>query len=228
LGKNFLVTFQEFPGDCLDPVRERIRKVQGRHRSAGPDYLAYSILDAIIDGYFPVLETLGETLESLEHDIVQKTSDQTLIARIHGVKRDLLTVRRAIWPFREAVNSLFREPSPLVNEETRLYLRDCYDHTIQLIDLLETYREVAGGLVDVYLSSVSNRMNEIMKVLTIIATIFMPLSFIAGLYGMNFNTEISPWNMPELNKPFGYPMVLLLMLAVVAALLAFFKRKRFL
>jgi len=227
LGKNFLLTFQERPGDCLDPIRERIRKSSGRHRTLGPDYLAYSVLDAIIDNYFPVLEAYGEKLENLENDVVARPGT-TAISRIHEVKRDLLVVRRAVWPFREAVNALFRDPSPLVTEETRLYLRDCYDHTIQIIDLLETYREIASGLVDVYLSSISNRMNEVMKVLTIIATIFMPLSFLAGLYGMNFNTQVSPWNMPELSQPFGYPMILLLMASIVVLMLFYFRRKGFL
>jgi magnesium transporter len=226
LGKNFLLTFQEAPGDCLDPVRHRIRQAHGRHRNSGPDYLAYSVLDAIIDSYFPVLEEYGEALETLEDDIVARPGTAT-ISKIHGVKRDLLAIRRAVWPFREAINSLFRDPSPLVREETRLYLRDCYDHTIQIIDLLETYREIASGLVDVYLSSISNRMNEVMKVLTIIATIFMPLSFLAGLYGMNFNTQISPWNMPELEQPYGYPLLLLLMASIVLLMLFFFRRKGF-
>jgi magnesium transporter len=226
LGKNFLLTFQETPGDCLDPVRQRIRQAHGRHRISGPDYLAYSVLDAIIDSYFPVLEEYGEALERLEDDIVAQHGSAT-ITRIHGVKRDLLAIRRAVWPFREAINALFRDPSPLIREETRLYLRDCYDHTIQIIDLLETYREIASGLVDVHLSSISNRMNEVIKVLTIIATIFMPLSFLAGLYGMNFNTQISPWNMPELEQPYGYPLLLLLMACVVLLMLFFFRRKGF-
>ena len=224
LGHNFVLTFEERAGDCLDPLRDRIRTGTGRVRAAGPDYLTYAILDAVIDAYFPVLERYGEHLEALEDDVIVRP-DNRAIRGIRAIKHDLLTLRRAIWPHRDAINSLFRDAAPMISEETRIYLRDCYDHVIRIMDLLETYRELATGLMDVYLSSVSNRMNEVMKVLTIIATIFIPLSFIAGLYGMNFNSDKSPWNMPELAWRYGYPFALGLMAAVALGLLVFFWRR---
>jgi len=224
LGHNFVLTFEERVGDCLDPLRDRIRNGTGRVRVAGPDYLVYAILDAVIDAYFPVLERYGEHLEALEDDVIARPDNQTL-SRVRAVKHDLLVLRRAIWPQRDALNSLFRDAAPMITEDTRIYLRDCYDHVIRIMDLLETYRELATGLMDVYLSSVSNRMNEVMKVLTIIATIFIPLSFIAGLYGMNFNAQKSPWNMPELDWRYGYPFALLLMAGVAMGLLVFFRRR---
>lgn len=222
-GRDFVVTFQERAGDCWEPVRERIRKAQGRVRSAGADYLAYALLDAIVDAYFPVLEEFGERLEALEDRVVARP-DRSAIGEIHSARRDLLTLRRAVWPLRDALNSLQRDVH-LVTDETRVYLRDCYDHTVRIIDVIETGREIAAGLMEVYLSSLSNRMNEIMKVLTIIATIFIPLGFVAGIYGMNFNPEISPWNMPELNWRWGYPFALGLMAVVAGVLLAYCWRK---
>ena len=225
LGKNFVLTFQEGrPGDCLNPVRERIRQKRGHIREAGLDHLVYSLLDAIVDSYFPVLEEYGERLDVLEDEILTHPSSNT-VARIHEIKRHLLTLRRAIWPQREIFNALLRDENPIVTAETRLYLRDCYDHATQIIDLVETYRELASDLTDVYLSSISNRTNEIMRVLTVIATIFIPLTFISGLYGMNFNTEVSPFNMPELNWYWGYPFSLLLMMTVVLGQLFFFWRR---
>lgn len=224
LGRNFVLTFQERPGDCFDLVRERIRKAGGRIRHSGPDYLAYALLDAFIDEYFPVMEKVGERLEDLEEEVIARPSSQ-IVSQIHQVKRELLTLRRAIWPLREAINSLFREPAPLIKEETKIYLRDCYDHTIQIIDLLENYRDVASSLMEVYLSSVSNRLNEIIKFLTIFTTIFSPLTFIAGVYGMNFHTDKSAWNMPELTWRLGYPITLGTMLIVAIAMLFYFRRR---
>jgi magnesium transporter len=224
LGRHFVLTFQERAGDGFGSIRERIRKKGGRLRSSGPDYLAYSLLDAVLDGYFPVLEACGELLEALEDEVIGRPQRGT-ISRIHGIKRDLLTIRRVIWPQREAFNALVRDPTPLVSEETRLYFRDCYDHTIQVMDLVETYRELGSGLLDVYMSSISNRMNDIIKILTIFSTIFIPLTFIAGVYGMNFNSETSPLNMPELGWYWGYPFALGLMLAVALTLLVFFWRR---
>jgi magnesium transporter len=218
LGANFVVTFQERPGDCFTPVRERIRKNQGRIRSAGPDHLAYAILDAVIDNYFPALERYGEQLEVLEQEVVTQPARQTL-AKIHDVKRDLLILRRAVWPAREALNSLVRDESPFIADETRTYLRDCYDHAVRVIDIVETDRETAFGLLEAYLSSMSNRMNEIMKVLTIIATIFIPLTFIVGIYGMNFIY------MPELQSRWGYPAVMATMAAIAGGMLLYFRRK---
>jgi magnesium transporter len=224
LGKNYVLTFQEQPGDCFDPVRERIHKKGGRIRQAGPDYLAYALLDSFIDHYFPVLEKYGERIEELEDEVVLRPGSR-FVSEIHELKRDLLSLRRAAWPLRETLNALVREPSPFIRDETRIYLRDCYDHLVQIIDLLENYREIAAGIMDVYLSSVSNRLNEIMKVLTIFTTFFIPLNFIAGLYGMNFRTDSSPWNMPELGWHYGYPFALAVMAASGAAMLLYFRRK---
>jgi magnesium transporter len=198
-GKGFVVTFQEgLLGDCLEPVRKRLRAGQDRLRVSDADYLAYAIVDAIVDGFFPVLERYGEVLEALELELLQNPDPGAMVA-IHQAKRDMLAVRRVVWPLREAINTMVREESTgLITPDTRTYLLDAYDHTVQIIDLLETYRELASGLVDLYLSSVSNRMNEVMKVLTVITTVFVPLTFIAGVYGMNFR------NMPELRMHNAY------------------------
>ena len=225
LGPNFVVTFQErqIPGDCFDPVRDRLRRAIGRIRRSGADHLAYALLDAVIDAYFPVVEEIGERIDTLEEAVLGVPTPEVL-QQIHRVRRDLIAVRRAAWPLREAVNTLLRDPSPLVADETRVYLRDCHDHTIQIIDLVESYRDLESALMDVYLSMVSYRLNEIMKVLTIIATIFIPLTFIVGLYGMNFDTS-SPWNMPELGWRYGYPAVLLVMAVIAGGMLVFFRRR---
>ncbi len=224
LGKNWIITFQERPGDCFEPVRERIRQRRGRIRSAGTDYLAYALIDAVVDCYFPALERYGERLDELEEEVMQRPSRST-VSKIHDVRTDLLLLRRSIWPHREAIAALAREDTPLVSAETRIYLRDCYDHTIQIIDLLEAGRDLCADLRDFYLSTINNRMSEVMKVLTIIATIFIPLSFIASLYGMNFDPSISPWNMPELRWVYGYPFALALMAGVAGAMLFYFWRK---
>jgi magnesium transporter len=224
LGRNYVLTFQEVAGDCFDPVRHRIREKGCLIRQSGPDYLAYALLDASIDNYFPIIEKYGEQIETLEDRVVLHPGSQ-FVTEIHELKRELLTLRRAVWPLREAVSALIREPSPLITQETRIYLRDCYDHTIQVIDLLENYRDIAASLIEVYLSSVNNRLSEIMKFLTIFTTIFIPLNFIAGIYGMNFNTERSPWNMPELNWHFGYLLILIIMLTSCVGMLIYFRRK---
>jgi len=224
LGEGFVLTFQEKPGDCFDPVRERIRNKAPRISRSGADYLAYALLDALVDSCYPLLESFGERLDALQDEVLEQAARRT-IAQVHDAKRDLRVLRRAVWPMRELFNSLYRDPLPYITDETRVFLRDCYDHTIQVMDLVETYREVASDLTDVYLSSVSNRMNEIMKVLTIISTVFIPLTFIVGVYGMNFNPDSSPWNMPELNWRYGYPFSMVLMAACVVALLIFFRRK---
>lgn len=223
LGKNYVVTFQQWAGDCFDPVRERIRTNRGRIREAGADYLAYALIDAVIDSYFPVVEQFADQLDNLE-DRIATQQDPGINERIHEVRNDLLMLRRSIRPHRETLNRLVRDPHPLIGEETRLFLRDCYDHTVQLIDLLEVYREMCSDLRDYYLSIVSNRMNEIMKVLTIIATIFMPLSFVAGVYGMNFNTGL-PGNMPELNWPYAYVAVWAVMIVMTLGMLGYFWRR---
>ncbi|MHC5724992.1 MAG: magnesium/cobalt transporter CorA, partial [Nostoc sp.] len=225
LGKNYLLTVQEEPEhDCFEAVRSRIEKNKGTIRKQGADYLAYALLDAIIDGFFPVLELYGERIEELEEEVIVKPTPQTP-QNIYQIRRELLQLRRAIWPQRDAINSLIRDGSELIGEEVRIYLRDCYDHTVQVMDMVETYRELASGLMDVYLSAVGNKMNEIMKVLTIVSTIFIPLTFVAGIYGMNFNTEKSPYNMPELNSYWGYPVCLAVMGAIAFGLLFFFWRR---
>jgi len=224
LGSDFVVTFEEGRSECLEPVRQRMRKAQCRIREEGADYLAYALIDTVIDAYFPVLEQYGERLDVVD-DQVESGRDRRAIGAIHELREELLLLRRAVWPLRDALSALTREASDLISPNTRLYLRDCLDHTVQLLDLLEAYREICADLRDYYLSAINNRMNEIMKVLTIIATIFIPLSFIASLYGMNFNPEASPYNMPELNWRFGYPFALGVMITVAAFELILFWRR---
>jgi magnesium transporter len=225
LGRNFLVTFQEYNGDCLDQVRARIRDGKGRIRRSGPDYLCYAVIDGIIDDYFPVLEACGDKLENIEDRIVANPESRH-IKELHDLKRDLLVLRRAIWPHREMINALIRDEHELFAEATRIYLRDGYDHTVQLMDIVETYREIASGLVDVYISSMSARLNEIMKVLAVVGTIFMPLSFIASYYGMNFDTKASPWNLPELGWRYGNLFALALMITAAVGMVWYFAHKR--
>ena len=225
LADRVVVTFQERPGDPFDPLRERIRNGKGRVRSLGADYLAYSLCDAVLDAYFPVLERLGDLVEELQERVMADPVPETLRA-IREAKRKLIEVRRAAWPARDAMNELIREESGLILPETKVFLRDCYDHAIQLMDMVETYREMAANLFDEYLSAISNRMNETMKILTIIATIFIPLSFVAGLYGMNFDPQSSPFNMPELSWRYGYPAVLLVMAGAAGGMLYWFRSKK--
>ncbi|MCI0331710.1 MAG: magnesium/cobalt transporter CorA [Planctomycetes bacterium] len=223
LGRNYVVTFQERPGDNFELVRAGLRFEQSVTRQGvQPDYLAYRLIDAAIDAYFPVLEALGDRLDSLD-ERTAAGDGQEAFAELHAVKRELLMLRRAIWPLRDSISELRSEVTPFITDATRVYLRDCYDHSVQLIDLLESYRDIAGDVRDFYLSSISNRMNAIMKTLTVISTIFLPLGFIAGIYGMNFNTEVSTWNMPELNWRYGYLFALGLMGAVAAGMLLNFK-----
>jgi magnesium transporter len=222
LGKHYLLTVQEEPEhDCFEQVRMRIRNNKGTICKQKADYLAYALLDAIIDGFFPVLEDYGEHIEDLEEEVVTNPTRQTL-EKIYRVRRELLTLRRAIWPQRDAINSLIRDGSDLISDHVQVYLRDCYDHAVQVLDMVETYRELASGLMDIYLSAVGNRMNEIMKLLTVISSIFIPLTFVAGIYGMNFNTEKSPLNMPELNWYWGYPICLAGMAAIAGGMVYFF------
>ena len=218
-----LLTFQERAGDCWDPVRERLRQTRGRLRSAGADHLAHALIDSIVDSYFPIVDQVSDALDELD-DAVTKNVHPSQIHRVHDLRGELLALRRSIRPHRDMINELTREDVAIISPEAKVFFRDCYDHVIQVIDVVDTYRELTADVRDFYMSSVSNRMNEIMKVLTIIATIFMPLSFIAGLYGMNFNTD-SPWNMPELNWTFGYPMALGMMLLTAVGFLWYFKRK---
>jgi magnesium transporter len=222
LGDDFVLTFGERPGECFDAVRRRLG--HGRMRSRGVDYLAYALIDALIDSYFPILERYGERIDGLEEEVVERSTDG-LVSQIHGLRRAVMELRRAVWPLREVLNVLTREGTPYVEPETRVFLRDCSDHVAQLLDMIEIDREVTATLLDLHLSSLSARMNEIMKVLTIIATIFIPLGFFAGLYGMNFNPDVSPYNMPELNWRYGYPYALLVMAAVAFGMLAYFWAK---
>jgi magnesium transporter len=224
LGKDYVLTVQERAGDCFDAIRQRIVSGQGLLRSSGPDLLAYAILDAVVDDYYPVLEADGDALEEIEDDLLGKPAPGRARA-VHSIKRNLLVVRRSVWPLREVIGGLYRGTSPLISAETRIYLRDCYDHTVQLIDLLEVYRDLATSLMELYMSSVGNRMNEIMKVLTIISTIFIPLTFIVGIYGMNFHTDASKWNMPELTWKYGYAGVMGLMAIIAAGMMIYFWRK---
>jgi len=218
LGEGFVLTFQEREGDVFDPVRARLRAGGNRIRREEACYLAYSLLDAVVDGYYAIFEWFGEVIEDLEDELLDGPGTRTLQA-IHEKKRLLIMIRRSIWPLREVVGAFERVESPLVTGITPVYLRDVYDHTVELVETLETYRDMMGGMIDIYLSTTSNRMNEIMKVLTIIATIFIPLTFIAGLYGMNFV------GMPELSHRYGYPAVLLLMLAVGLVEIWFFRKR---
>lgn len=224
LGDGFVVSFQQREAEVFEPVRERIRKAAGRIRTRGADYLAYALLDSVVDGVFPVLEYVGTELERIELGLFTNPEPHAL-EEIQLHKRDLLSVRRAIWPLRDALALVLREEGGRITEDTRLYLRDTADHTVQLVELVESHRELCSSLVDLYMTSVSYRMNEIMKVLTLIATIFMPLSFVTGLYGMNFDTE-HPANMPELRWSFGYPYALGLMLCITGGLLVYFRRKK--
>lgn len=224
LGKNYVLTIQEVPGDSFEAVRQRIRRGKGLIRKAGADYLLYALVDALIDEFFPILESFGEQIEELEDKVILSPSPQ-ILQQVHAVKRDLLVLRRTAWPERDTISSFSREESHLIRPETLVFVRDCYDHIIQVIDMIETYRDLASGLQEAYLSSLSNRMNEIMKVLTIISTIFIPLTFIAGIYGMNFDPRASPWNMPELEWYWGYPFSLAVMAVVAVALIIFFRRK---
>jgi magnesium transporter len=218
VGHHTVLTFQEAPGDVWDPVRQRIRTPGSRLRQNDASFLCYSLIDAIVDETFPILESFGDRLEGLEDVVLQHPSPE-VIQEIHRVKRELLLVRRALWPMREVLSKMQREPHECFSEVTRTYMRDLYDHAVQAIDIVETYREVASGLTETYMTAMSNRMNEIMKVLTIIGTIFLPLTFLAGVYGMNFH------HFPELEMPYAYPAFWLICLGTAAAMIAWFRRR---
>jgi magnesium transporter len=220
LGSNFVISFQEGKeGDVFNPVRERIRSGKGLIRKMGADHLAYSLIDTIVDNYFLILEKLGERIELLEEELVAHPTTTT-IQEIQKFKNEMIFLRRVVWPLREVVGGLGRRESPLIKESTEIYLRDVYDHTVQVMDTIEVYREMLSGMLDIYLSSISNRLNSVMKVLTIIATIFMPLTFIAGIYGMNFKY------MPELEWRWGYPAVWLIVMIIGVSMLIYFKKKK--
>ncbi|MBS3762301.1 MAG: magnesium/cobalt transporter CorA [Planctomycetes bacterium] len=216
-----VISFQEEKGDVFDPVRERIRQQKGRIRAAGSDYLLYALVDRIVDGYFLVLERKAHRIEEMEEEVIEDANPR-ILQRIQSHKRDLIVLRKSIWPLREALNSLDRNECELISESTRVYFRDVYDHCVQLIETVESFRDMISGLMDLYMTSVSNRMNEVMKVLTIIATVFIPLTFVAGVYGMNFK------NMPELDWSYGYPAVLILMALMAGLMVMYFKKKKWL
>lgn len=222
---NVLISFQERPGDCWEPLRQRLRQRRGKVANSDLDYLLYSMLDAVVDSYFPVIEKIVEQVDLLEAQITEQVSTEQM-SGIHDLRGQLLALRRSIRPHREMINELVRDSIPQIHPETRVHLRDCYDHVIQVIDTVDTYREVTSDLRDFYLSSVSNSMNEVMKLLTIISTIFIPLSFVAGVYGMNFDPEVSPWNMPELKWRYGYFFALAIMAIMAGGLLIYFRRRR--
>ncbi len=221
VGKGYVVSFQERRGDVFDPIRSRIRDAKGRIRKMGADYLAYALMDAVVDNYFPVLEMFGEKLESIEQELLTDPKPGTS-GTIHAMKRELIFLRKAVWPVRELLATMERREPEVMEQTTLLYMRDVYDHAIQVMDTIETYRDMVTGLLDTFLSSMSNRMNQIMKVLTMVATIFIPLTFLAGIYGMNFQ------NMPELGWKWGYPLTLGCMAAIGVAMFIWFKRKRWL
>lgn len=219
LGSNFVISFQEVIGDTFDPVRDRLRFSKGRIRKQGPDYLAYAIMDSIVDNYFIMLEKIGEDVETLDDELLDKPTPKTL-EDIHRMKKEVIFLRKFVWPLREVVSNLQREESPFVKESTSIFLKDVYDHIIQVMDTIESYRDILSTMLDLYLSTASNKMNEIMKVLTIIATIFIPLTFIAGIYGMNFEY------MPELKWHWGYPAAWAIMITVALIMLAYFRKLR--
>lgn len=221
LGKNFVLSFREKEEPIFDSVRERIKKSRGRLRKSGADYLTYILMDTIVDSYFLVLEDFGEEIEKIEDELVNSPLPKTLHT-IHKIKRDIIYMRRSVWPLREVISALERIESRLIKKKTEIYLRDVYDHTVQIIDTIETYRDILSGMLDLYLSSISNRMNEVMKVLTIFSTIFIPLTFIVGLYGMNFKY------MPELEWRMGYPVLWGIMIAVTVTMLFYFRKKKWL
>ena len=220
-GVDWVLSFQESSGDTFDAVRNRLRASESRIRKRGPDFLVYSLIDSIIDNYFVVLEKIGERIEEIEDELIYNPVPETL-QKLHDLKREMILLRKSVWPLREVISRLERWESKLINKSTDIFLRDIYDHTIQVIDAIESFRDMLSGMLDIYLSSISNRMNEVMKVLTIIATIFIPLTLVAGIYGMNFRS------MPELGWDWGYPFVLLFMLGIGIIMLFYFRNKKWL
>jgi len=224
LGKNYVISFQETDRDYFKPIYERLAIENSRIRKFGPDYLTYTLIDTIVDYYFGVIEHVADEVEKLEEELLQDP-DNELLQRIHKVRREIIFFRKSVWPLRDAINSAIRDESKFISSNTKIFLRDVYDHMIQVIDNIENYRDMVLGLHDMYMSHVSNRMNEVMKVLTIIATIFIPLTFIAGIYGMNFDPASSPYNMPELSWYWGYPASLGLMGIIAIVMIIYFRRK---
>jgi magnesium transporter len=222
LMQGMVISFQEvYAGDAFDLIRNRIRMGKGRIRKMGADYLAYALIDAVVDCYFNILEKIGDRIEALEEQLITDPTKETM-QQLHYMKREMIFVRKAVWPMRELINNMERSETELIKPSTDIYLRDIHDHTIRVIDTVETYRDLLSGMMDIYLSSVSNKMNEVMKVLTIITTIFVPVTFIAGVYGMNFD------NMPELHTSWAYGAVWILMIVIIASLIVYFRKKKWL
>jgi magnesium transporter len=225
LGANYLISFHPGTTDPFEPVRARLRDHVGRVRERGSDFLLYCLVDLIVDQGFPLLEDIGEEIEHIEDELLEKP-DRSVLNRIHRMRRELLLLRRLLWPQSGVLRQLLNGEHAYIQEQTKVFLRDCEDHAIHILELLESYREMTSVMLEVYLSSASNRLNDIMRVLTIIATIFIPLTFIVGVYGMNFSVnETSRWAMPELHWEYGYPAVWLVMLVIGGAMLYYFKRR---
>ncbi|MEL7834169.1 magnesium/cobalt transporter CorA [Fodinibius sp. Rm-B-1B1-1] len=224
LGENFVLSFQETDVDHFKPILDRLAIEGSRIRKSGPDYLTYALVDAIVDYYFNVIEHIADDIERLEDQLLKEPEDD-LLEQIHKIRREIIFFRKSVWPLRDAMNTAIRDESKFIDDGTKIYLRDVYDHMIQVIDNIENYRDMILGLHDMYMSHVSNKMNEVMKVLTIIATIFIPLTFVAGIYGMNFDPETSPYNMPELSWYWGYPAAMGVMGIIAVIMVVYFKRK---
>lgn len=227
LGQNYVLTFQESDAPIFSPITKRLEMEGTRLRRLGPDYLAYALIDCIVDHYYSSLDNMDESIERIEEEVITNPQKHHL-QQIHSLRSELMAFRKWVWSLRDGLNSLLRDESPFISNEVKIFTRDVYDHLVQVIETIENSREMVYSLYDMYMSNLSNKMNEVMKVLTIIATIFIPLTFIAGIYGMNFNPETSPWNMPELNWYWGYPFSLILMILMVAAMVIFFRRKKWL
>ncbi len=225
LGKDYLLSFQEKEGDLFGALRERIRLDQGRIRKKKADYLLYRLIDIIVDNYYSVLDAIGQKIETIEEEIYQNSIDQQF-KNIQKLKKELIYLRKALYPLRDAMSKLIKDESGFIEDANIRYFRDVYDHVVHLIDSLDTYKDLTSALMDIYINTLNTRMNEVMKVLTIISTIFIPLTFIVGVYGMNFNTEKSAWNMPELNSPYGYPIVMGIMVLIVIGMMRYFKYKK--
>jgi magnesium transporter len=227
LGKNFVITVHEHPSNIFKAIQDRLYNTNTMVRKGKADYLVYELLDILVDNYYKVLEVLGDSIEDIEDELVnQKYSPKTTIQSIHSLKKELLFIKKAVWPLREIVNALQHKIHDLIQDSTTLYMKDVYDHIIQIVDTVETYRDILSGLLEIHMLMTSNHTNEIMKVLTIFTSIFIPLTFITGIYGMNFNTQKSFFNMPELNWPFGYFFSLGIMLVIVVVMLLFFKKRK--
>ena len=223
LGQGYLLSFQEHSGDCFDAVRNRLREGRQRIRSSGADYLAYAIIDAIIDSYFTILESISEHLLHLEDVLVERKDVD--VSELYQLRRDITSVRNLVRPLVDLTSHLVRAETPVISEPTQLFLRDCYDHAQRLLEAANEHRETAAGLIELHRANVTDRTNDVMRLLTVIATIFIPMTFVAGIYGMNFDPGASKWNMPELAWPFGYPLAVGVMVVIAVGMLVYFHRK---